>query len=134
MHYGGSSIYSTTIKACCSVEMLPQFYHSYTSITCPCIQHFTPEILTIRSRGESVALARRKEMEREIEQHELERLLTSRDEPEVCGEDHTSKLRSPTDIAVRFQIKFIYFVYRGQINILTRSTVSLEWPLTVLLI
>lgn len=56
-----------------------------------------PEILTSKSRTESVTLQRRKEMEMQIQQNERERLATARPEE---GERHNAPspvIAEPTD-------------------------------------
>ena len=54
-------------------------------------QDFVPEILPTKSRTETATLQRRKQMQKEIEQHEKERLETARP-----GED--DRLRSPSPL------------------------------------
>ena len=54
-------------------------------------QEFVPEILPTKSRTETATLQRRKQMQKEIEQHERERLETARP-----GEDE--RLRSPSPL------------------------------------
>lgn len=44
------------------------------------LQEFEPEILTTRSRAETATMKRRREMEKEIERHERERIQTARPE------------------------------------------------------
>lgn len=51
---------------------------------------FAPEILTTRSRGESLTLVRRQKMEEEIEQHERERLQTARLDVEKVQQNNVS--------------------------------------------
>ena len=53
-------------------------------------QDFVPEILPTKSRTETATLQRRKQMQKEIEQHERERLETARP-----GEDERMHSPSP---------------------------------------
>lgn len=52
----------------------------------PPMQEFRPEVLATRTRAETATMKRRHEMEKEMERHELERILTARPE-DLEGEE-----------------------------------------------
>lgn len=52
----------------------------YIQLGFVCMQEFHPDVLTTRSRAETATMKRRLEMEKDMERHERERILTARPE------------------------------------------------------